>query len=186
MKIKNLTKSFDKKLIFDNFSVEFPENEVTYVMGESGCGKTTLLRIIAGIDNDFSGEIEALPNNISYVFQEPRLFPNLNVIKNIELVNDTPVYSASELLNLLELGNEELTMPSKLSGGMKMRLSLARALYHNGDVYLMDEPFSALDQDMKNRLIPKVLELLKGKTVIIVSHDIDEAKKYADKIITLA
>lgn len=185
MKISNLSKSFDKKEIFKNYSAEIEDNKITYVMGESGCGKTTLLRILAGLDKSFSGEIEGLPNKISYVFQEPRLFPNLNVSQNIQLVSEISTISLNEALEIVELQNDEKTMPSALSGGMKMRLSLARALYHNGDLYLMDEPFSALDQEMKDRIIPRVFDFLKGKTVIIVSHDSEEARKYADTIILL-
>ena len=86
---------------------------------------------------------------------------------------------------VVELNGEEDSYPSTLSGGMKMRLSLARALRYNGDLFLMDEPFSALDENMKNRIIPRVFDLLKNKTVLIISHDQDEASKYADKIINI-
>ena len=186
MYIKNLTKSFDNKVIFDKFSVEIKEFKVTDILGESGCGKTTLLRILAGLDNDFTGEIPLL-DSVSYVFQEPRLFPLLNVQKNIKIVNDTPVFSIQDVLKIVELEKEELSLPHTLSGGMKMRVALARALYHNKDIYLMDEPFSALDEDMKNRILPQLFSFfaLNKKTVIIVSHDLTEAEKYGDNIITL-
>ena len=185
MKINNLTKSFDNKLVFDNFSIEIPDGKLSIIEGESGCGKTTLLRIIAGLDLDYSGEIIKESDNISYVFQEPRLFDAISVRQNLEIVNKGISLSIEELLSIVELENEQNTYPNELSGGMKMRLSLARALYHNGDIFLMDEPFSALDNDMKNRIIPKILNLLKNKTIIIVSHDILEIEKYADSIIKL-
>lgn len=183
MKINNLSKSFGKKNVFKDLSLNIQDNKITYIMGESGCGKTTFLRILAGLDDKYDGTVDTLSGKISYVFQEPRLFPNLSVSKNISIIANQEKLSIDDVLNIVELENEALNSPSSLSGGMKMRLSLARALYHNGDLYLMDEPFSALDQDMKNRIIPKVLNALKGKTVIIVSHDETEASKYADSII---
>ena len=88
-------------------------------------------------------------------------------------------------MNLLELNGCENMLPSELSGGMKMRLSIARALYYDADIILMDEPFSALDEEMKRRLAPIIFEHLKGKTVIIVSHDLNDAQSYANKIIKL-
>ena len=185
MKIHNLTKFFDKKLVFDNFSIEIPENKITVIAGESGCGKTTLLRIIAGLDNSYKGEIIKESNKISYVFQEPRLFNAITVRQNLELVEKNTSLSIDETLSIVELQNDKNTYPNELSGGMKMRLSLARALYYNGDIFIMDEPFSALDNDMKNRIIPKVFDLIKGKTVIIVSHNVDEISSYTDNLIKI-
>ncbi len=185
MEIKNLVKAFGDKVIFNGNSFIFPENKITYLMGESGCGKTTLLRIISGLDTDFLGEIIKKSDFISCVFQEPRLFDSLTVKQNLEIVDKASSLTYEELLELVELGVEENSYPESLSGGMKMRLSLARALCYNGDIFLMDEPFSALDEAMKDRLLPKVFEPLKGKTVIIISHDFEEAQKYADNIITL-
>lgn len=185
MKITNLTKKFGSKMIFNNASFEFQDNKVTYLIGESGIGKTTLLRIIAGLDKSYKGEIIAQSDKISYVFQEPRLFPNLNIEENIKIVCDESLYSVDEVLDLVELKDEKNALPSSLSGGMKMRIALARAIYHNGDMFLMDEPFSALDDATRERILPKIFKYLKGKTVIIVSHNIDEAKKYSDKIVNL-
>lgn len=185
MKINNLTKSFDKKLVFNNFTLEIPDNKTTVITGESGCGKTTLLRIIAGLDTDFDGEIIGNDKKISYVFQEPRLFDAITVKQNLELIDKGTLLSVDEILSIVELKNDANLYPNELSGGMKMRLSLARALYYDGDIFLMDEPFSALDNDMKNRIIPRVFELLKNKTVIIVSHNDDELKEYTDNLIKI-
>ena len=185
MEIKNLTKIFGKKIVFNNYSLLIPENKITYIMGESGSGKTTLLRMISGIDKDFSGEIIGCPDRISYVFQEPRLFPSLNVRSNIEIIEKGGDMTVDNVLELTELNNDALLTPDELSGGMKMRLSIARALYYNGDTFLMDEPFSALDDELKKRILPKIFEYLKGKTVIIVSHNINEAEKYADNVVKL-
>ena len=185
MKINNLTKKFGKKTIFNNASFDFANNSVTYIIGESGVGKTTLLRIIAGLDKDFKGEIVNDYSKIAYVFQEPRLFSNLTVSENVRIVSDSSSISVDDALNLVELSEEKDSLPDSLSGGMKMRLSLARALYYGADIVLMDEPFSALDDDLKERILPKIFKILKDKIVIIVSHNLNEASKYADNIINL-
>ena len=185
MEIKNLTKLFGDKTVFDNYSLLIPDNKITYIMGESGSGKTTLLKMISGIDKDFSGEINGCPDKISYVFQEPRLFPSLNVRSNIEIIEKGGDLTVDNVLSMVELSNDALLTPDELSGGMKMRLSIARALYYNGDLFLMDEPFSALDDELKNRILPEIFKYLKDKTVIIISHNIIEAEKYADNIVNL-
>lgn len=184
MKISNLNKTFGNKNVFDNKSFDFPDGKITYLMGESGKGKTTLLRIISGLDKDFTGTVDNI-GKISYVFQEPRLFPALTVTENIEIVNDNPEISASELISIVELEGYENYRVFELSGGMKSRVSLARAIYYNADLILMDEPFASLDFEMKTRIIPKIISLLKNKTVIIVSHDVDEAKMYSDNIVKI-
>lgn len=184
MEIKNLCKSFGKNIIFDNFNCSFDNGKITFIMGESGVGKTTLLRIISGLDKKYNGEI-ILKGKIAYVFQEPRLFPTLNLKQNIEIVNDNSHFSINEILDMLELTNASELLPNELSGGMKIRASLGRALYSDADIILMDEPFASLDEDMKDRISAKVFNLLKGKTVIVVSHDASNAKKFADKIINL-
>ncbi len=185
MEIKNLSKSFGDKVIFDNAYFNIPDNKITFIMGESGCGKTTLLRILTGLDTDFIGEIPKF-ESLSCVFQEPRLFSSLTVEKNISIVKDKASLTVNDVLKILELENEINSFPEELSGGMKMRISLARALYYDGDVFIMDEPFSALDNATKERILPKIFNLLKNKTVIIVSHNYDEANKYADEIINLS
>lgn len=182
MKLENITKSFNGKEIISSLTCDIPDGKVTYIMGASGIGKTTLLRIIAGLDTDFGGNIEK-KGKIAYVFQEPRLFPALTVKENVEIVGGTN--DSKDILSMLELGGCENMMPNELSGGMKMRLSIARALYSNADIYLMDEPFSALDDETKNRIVPKIFAFLKGKTVIIVSHNVEEAASYADNTINL-
>lgn len=185
MEIKGLTKVFDNKTIFNDLTISIPDSKITYIIGESGCGKTTLLRLICGLDKIYSGEITKISNKISCVFQEPRLFPTLNLRENINIVHKGSEYSDTEILKIVELENDADLFPSELSGGMKMRASIARALYYNGDIFVMDEPFSALDEDLKSRIIPKIFEILKGKTVLIVSHDTAEVERYADNIVKL-
>lgn len=185
MTIKNLTKAFDNKLLFDNFSIEIPDKQITVIEGESGRGKTTLLKIIAGLDTNFSGDIIRESNFISYVFQEPRLFEHITVEQNLKIINNGTDLSIQEILSIVELNNDANKYPNELSGGMKMRLSLARALLYNGDIFLMDEPFSALDGEMKKRIIPKVFSMLKGKTVVIVSHNPLELNEFTNNTIKL-
>jgi ABC-type nitrate/sulfonate/bicarbonate transport system ATPase subunit len=103
----------------------------------------------------------------------------------VRIISDSSSISVDDALNLVELSEEKDSLPDSLSGGMKMRLSLARALYYDADIVLMDEPFSALDDDLKERILPKIFEILKDKIVIIVSHNLNEASKYADNIINL-
>ena len=185
MEIKNLNKNFNKKTVFNNFSANIPDNKITFIMGESGSGKTTLLRIILGLDNDYNGKIISSHKKISCVFQEPRLLPALTVEENLKIIEKGASLSLNEILDIVELSNDKNKYPSELSGGMKMRLALARAIYYNGDLFILDEPFSALDEKMKERIIPKIFNLIKNKTVIIVSHSMDDAEKYGDKIIKI-
>lgn len=183
MRINNLYKRFGNKKIFNGECFTFEDGKITYILGESGIGKTTLLRILAGLDKDFEGTVEDKISSISYVFQEPRLFPNLTVEENIKIVSDNSRFSVNEILTALELNTEMSALPSSLSGGMKMRVALARAIYSDKDLFLMDEPFGALDEDLKSRMFPKIFNFLKGKTVIIISHNIEEANAYANNII---
>lgn len=183
MEIINLNKNFASKKIFDNNNFVFEDGKITYILGESGIGKTTILRIISGLDKDFSGTIVGADKRISYVFQEPRLFPNLTVKENITITNELSSLNVVDVLKLVEMENEINSYPTSLSGGMKMRVALARAIYNDGDIFLMDEPFSALDDDLKSRILPNIFKYLKNKTVIIVSHNIEEAQKYANSII---
>ena len=185
MEIKNLTKLFNDKVIFENYSVCIPENKITFIMGESGCGKTTLLKMICGLDKEYDGEILLSSNKLSCVFQEPRLFPTLTAKENIEIVGKGGDFSVLDVLRLIELDKDAELYPDELSGGMKMRLSIARALYYNGDIFVLDEPFSALDEELKDRILSKIFDALKGKTVLIVSHDPKEAEKYADNLIKI-
>ena len=135
LKIDNLSKSFGKKDIFKNFSYEFSSTGIYLITGDSGVGKTTLLRIISGLDKTFTGQISnGGISNVSCVFQEYRLFPHLTAVENVmTAVNDedeSTLQKAKALLSELAFSDEDMKLfPSELSGGMKQRVSLARALF---------------------------------------------------------
>ncbi len=175
MKIIDLSKKFGKKLLFDSFSLNIPDCGIIAISGESGCGKTTLLRIIAGLDKKYSGKIEY--ENIkktAYVFQEPRLLPSCTVLENVALAldNDNKAKeTAKKWLKKVGLENEFDTFPEELSGGMKMRVSIARALAFEGDILLLDESFNGIDAERTKSIMDMVIDYSKTKPCIVVSHN---------------
>ena len=190
--IKNLSKSFDTKQIFKNFSLEFPQNGVSMLSGESGVGKTTLLRMISGLDTDFSGEISGGGiKNCSVAFQEYRLFPTLSALDNLVFANHdkkTAENTKEALEMLLSLGFKEadaLLFPGELSGGMKQRVSLARAFLRKAPILLLDEPTKELDEENANRALDIIKNEAKSRLVILVSHNKDDAEKLNAKIIDI-
>lgn len=188
--LKDLTLKYGKKTVLDSFSIMFPVNEFSAVMGSSGIGKTSLLRLIAGLvpSKNFTGTVDTGNAKIAYLFQEPRLFPWLTVAENITVVNEESKASlhsealtkkALELLALFGLADVANEYPAALSGGMAQRVALARTIAYNGDIVLLDEPFSGLDEKTKADIMQKVRHALSGKTVIIVTHDLEEAEFFA-------
>ena len=177
LKISNLKKSFDKKVIFDNFSASFEEIGIYSLTGESGAGKTTLLRMISGLDLDFDGEISGGgAKNCSIAFQEYRLFPTISALDNVVLANydkKTPENELEAKNMLISLGfSEEDTSlyPSELSGGMKQRVSLARALLRKAPILLLDEPTKELDNENAKRALDLIKAEGNSRLVIIVTH----------------
>ena len=192
LKLINLEKRFGQKLLFENLSFSFENNGVYAIVGNSGVGKTTLLRMIAGLDTDFSGEIVGGgKSNVSYVFQEYRLFPTATALENVILGNGGKFdiesrEKALDLLSYLGFKKEEAELlPSELSGGMKQRVSLARALMKNSDIFLLDEPSKELDQELKEKLYTVIEELSKTKLVIIVTHSENDLLRLNPKKIYL-
>ncbi len=188
MRINKLSFSFDKKPIFSNLDLEIKDNRITALMAPSGMGKTTLLRLIAGLLSPQSGSIETDEKSIGIMFQEPRLFGQLTVLQNIMLVmkdKSRKKEVAMQLLSDFDVADAADKYPDELSGGMAKRVSLARAIAYNTDILLLDEPFSALDSDTKKTVMTKARELLRGKTVLLVTHDHAEAKDFADEIVEL-
>ena len=174
LKINNLSKSFADRVILDNFSYSFSENGIYLITGESGIGKTTLLRIIAGLDKDFVGEIENGGfENVSFMFQEYRLFPTLNAVKNAASSYGKLKYSeAEEMLTRLGFKADDLTKkPRELSGGMKQRVSFVRAMLKDSPIILLDEPTKELDPHTADIMLDIIREESERRLIIAVTHD---------------
>ena len=196
--IKNLSKSYDSKVIFKNYDLTIQGGKTTAIMGPSGAGKTTMLRIIAGLAKPDGGTLSGLPDpdkgssRISYLFQEDRLLPWLNIYDNLALVLKGKISDASidgtirEVLERMELSEELSKLPDQLSGGMRHRVAMARALAYPAGLLLMDEPLKGLDEALKKRIVEESWKRYTlSKTVIIVTHDSGDAMKLAEKVIKL-
>lgn len=172
LELKNITKRYQRPVL-NHFSFSFPDRGLFLIRGNSGIGKTTLLRIIAGLEKPDEGEI-ILPDNarISFVFQEPRLVPHLSVLENILLVSDSPdEKKAIEILRVLGLEEAKDQKPHSLSGGMKLRVGVARSLYYGGSIYLWDEPTKELDPENRRIIRESAKRLAVDHLVLAVSHD---------------
>ncbi len=176
--LKGVSKSYGDNVVISNFTHTFAYKSKTAILGTSGRGKTTLLRLICGLEKCDSGSIDA-PTKISYVFQENRLFPASKVIDNIKcVIKDKNIADkiSLELLSAVGLEGCADMLPSELSGGMKQRVAIARALACDADVYLLDEPFKGLDENLRENIISLVKERTNDKTLILVTHDRYEAE----------
>lgn len=178
IEIRNLTKNFGDQVLFRDFNLDIVERQTTAIIGESGLGKTTLLRMIAGLDDAYTGQITNVPDRLTFLFQEDLLLPWKNVVENIvfpvqEIFSDLEMQEKTEdLLALTQLTGHEAKYPDALSGGMRRRVALCRALIYPADLLLLDEPFSGLDSAMRNRIADRVLSRLSGeKTIVIVTHN---------------
>ncbi|MFA6866124.1 MAG: ABC transporter ATP-binding protein [Clostridia bacterium] len=194
MQLTNIYKKFDKKVVFEDFSMNFDEHKITCILGKSGCGKTTLLNIIAGVITAESGVVVGKSEKISYIFQNQLLLKNLTVYKNLEYVLKNTVFSKEEInkqikaiLDKVQLSEYAKYYPKQLSGGMAQRVSLARAFVYPSDLILMDEPFKGLDVSLKKRIMNLFKDLYRdnSKTTIFVTHDIEESLILGDRIIVL-
>lgn len=189
--IENVSKSFSQKIL-KNISLEISGEDITVVVGKSGCGKTTFLRILAGLENISEGSIKFLDSlgkekkaKIGMVFQEPRLMPWLTVEKNIRIYEKEKRVDVDKVLSLVSLKDVKKFYPNELSGGMASRIAIARAIGYNPDILLMDEPFAALDYFTRNQLQNEIIKIHKEtKTgIVFVTHNIDEALLIGGKII---
>lgn len=193
IKLINIEKNFGNKKIYDKFSLTFEEGKINCILGKSGCGKSTLLNIIANLEEINSGEIIGVPEKIAYVFQEDRLIEWNSIYTNMELpllkfyTKDEREEKIKSILREVELGDYMNAYPKELSGGMRQRANIARALLYNGELLLMDEPFKSLDKSSKEDIIEifKKNHLEKNNTVIMVTHDINEALSLGDNIFIL-
>ena len=203
--IKNLNKFFGEQQVLNDISLTLARGEMLFLLGASGCGKTTLLRSIAGFEQPTNGEIwlkerlifgencnvSTQQRHLGYVVQEGVLFPHLNVYRNIAyglgngkgktIEERARIEQAMKLTGISELAER---FPHQLSGGQQQRVALARALAPSPELILLDEPFSALDEHLRQQIRQEMLQALRksGASAIFVTHDRDEALRYADKI----
>ena len=195
IEISGLCKSFHvdrRKLeVLKDLNLSVPANEITVLLGRSGCGKTTLLRLIGGLDRDYTGTIST-PHNTrpAFVFQEARLMPWLTVAQNIAFglkKKDIDPTEIQRLISLTGLEGFSEALPQQLSGGMQQRTALARALALDPGFILMDEPFAALDHFTREKMQQVLLDIHKQNRcgVLFVTHSIDEALAIADRIVIL-
>ena len=204
---QGLTKEFCREekepvVALDDISFEVEDGEFICILGTSGCGKTTLLRIIAGLEKPTSGEVlvggvpvEGPSPERGMVFQEYSLFPWRNVLENIAFGLEMKNIPKEERLKLartyvkrVNLEGFETAYPHELSGGMRQRVAIARALANDPQVLLMDEPLGALDAQTRNQMQQELLEIWERekKTVIFVTHSVDEAVYLADRMVVLS
>jgi len=188
LKLKNLSKSFGDKVVLSGFSYDFPKSGVVCIKGASGCGKTTLLRIISGLETADSGEVKC-GGVLSYLFQEDRLLNWLTAIENVSCVmsgkSSERREKAAQLLSLVGLAGNENEQIGHLSGGMKRRVAFARALATNPDILLLDEPFNGLDDLTRSVLSKLVLQFSENHLVLLVTHDSEDIETLANSVIAL-
>ena len=203
LELQNINKAFGGKQILTNFSLSIPEKQILAIVGPSGGGKTTLLRMLAGLETIDSGEIyyngESLAidelekrNLLGFVFQDFQLFPHLSVLENLTLSpiktmsmeKEVAEKKARGLLEQLGLAGHADAFPFSLSGGQKQRVALARAMMINPEIIGYDEPTSALDPELRLEVEKLILQNKeRGMTQIVVTHDLQFAENIADQIL---
>ena len=186
--LKNIQKSFGENAVFKDFSLKLTEGSKNIVKGASGCGKTTLLRIISGLEAIDGGEVMR-DERLAYMFQEPRLLPWKNSLDNIRAVLKKKDFAlADKYLSAVGLADAEKKFPHELSGGMAQRVAFARFLAFaeatDAELILLDEPFSALDRETAAKMLELLIEISVGKTLVLVTHDESDIA-FADNVIEL-
>ncbi|CZB13677.1 amino acid ABC transporter ATP-binding protein [Streptococcus suis] len=205
LELRNLSKRFEDKQIFSNYDLVIPEGKIVAIVGQSGGGKTTLLRMLAGLETIDSGtlmyngqelSLEELGKRhlLGFVFQDFQLFPHLSVLENLVLspmktqnmLRSEAEDKALKLLDTLGLANHANAYPFSLSGGQKQRVALARAMMIDPEIIGYDEPTSALDPELRKEVEKLILEnRATGITQIVVTHDMQFAENIADEIIKI-
>ena len=197
LEVRGVRKSFGELKVLDGIEFTVQNGRFACIVGESGCGKTTLLRIMAGIERPDEGSItyNGQPvriDDVGYVFQDDRLLPWMSALENIlfamKVRGIEDVEIARRYLELVGLESFESYYPHQLSGGMRQRIGICRALAVNPKILLMDEPFASLDAQTRNRMQVELLRIWDRdrKTVVFVTHSIDEAVFLADEVIVLS
>ena len=183
--LTDITKSYGNRLVLENLSLSFPAGSVTCIMGPSGCGKTTLFNLITGTIKANSGTISGLPDKLSIVFQEDRLCESFSAVSNIRLVTGNTMTEEEIVQHLEELGlGDSAYMPvCNLSGGMKRRVTIARAICYNADLILLDEALKGLDDERRHLTMDYIQKHSKGKTIICITHDPKEAEYMGGRLI---
>ncbi|NLW52540.1 MAG: ABC transporter ATP-binding protein [Tissierellia bacterium] len=186
--IKNLNKRYKDKLVFNDFSTKVLKGKKNFLIGVSGSGKTTLIRILLGLE-DYQGDINIeTGSKFSVVFQEDRLLENLSIYDNLDLVNPGKYDRETIKDELFSIGLENLIDKKvrELSGGMKRRVSILRALLVDSDIYVLDEPFKELDADSYRLCVEYFKQKMNGKTVIMTSHNKDEVLELSENNIIIS
>ena len=185
--LDSITKSFGEREVLKGFSATLEKGNRYCIMGASGGGKTTLLNIILGLQKADSGRITGLPEHISAVFQEDRLCEPYSAIANVQAVTgkSVPEEKIISLLNDLGLGGSERMPVCKLSGGMRRRVALARALLAESELIVLDEAFKGLDDATRERVISVLCEYSAGKTLILATHDLRDAQSLSAKVLNI-
>ncbi len=183
IELKNISFHYRKnEPIFKDYSLKISKGDRIALMGVSGSGKTTLLRLICGLETPKSGRrIADSDIRFSVVFQENRLIPHKNTLQNVTLFSNEE--SARAMLEKLGLSDFTQSLPDELSGGQKRRVAIARALCRDFDVLVLDEPFTGLDNELKTSVIEVINSEIKDKTLILVTHDVEDAVALNTKII---
>ncbi|MCL2045923.1 MAG: ATP-binding cassette domain-containing protein [Oscillospiraceae bacterium] len=185
----NICKSYDENVVIDNLSCMIPHGAVTCIMGASGSGKTTLIHILAGIEKADSGNISGIDGlKKSIVFQDDRLCEGLSAVGNIRLVADKSFKTSDIYDELSALGFQKESarqLVSNMSGGERRRVALLRALMANYDILFLDEPFKGLDSETKELVMLYTKERVKGKTVLLVTHDEMEWETMGENLIVM-
>ncbi len=183
------TASGQTRVVLHDVTFDLRKGEICALLGPTGCGKTTLLRIISGLDTDFEGRIVlSSPRRIGMVFQEPRLLPWRSVARNLRLGGSSSENDLAEIVAALRLSKHLNHFPGELSLGLARRVAIARAFAVNPDLLLLDEPFVSLDAALAAQLREELLALVvkRKATTLIVTHDVEEAISLADRIIVLS
>ena len=187
IEVREISKAYDGRPVLEKVSLRFPAGTTTCITGPSGCGKTTLLRIIAGLETADSGSVTGVPEGIGFVFQEDRLCGEFSAVSNVRIAAGKKPDREEIIRHLTALGlGNDLNKPVKeFSGGMKRRVAIARAVCCPSELLILDEPFKGLDEKLHLEVIEYIKTNSRGRTVICVTHEPEDAEKMNGSIMKL-